>query len=70
VPDEPDDAPFPLNSHRGQEFNYVLSGTLKIVVHKHELVLNEGDSLFFDSSFEHGMKALGGKPAQFLAIIF
>lgn len=65
-----EEAPIPLNSHPGQEFNYVLKGTLKVVVHKHEVVLNEGDSLFFDSGFEHGMKALGGAPVEFLAIIF
>ncbi len=70
VPPDPGDAPYPLNSHPGQEFNYVISGTLKIIINNHELVLNEGDSLFFDSGFDHGMKAVGGKPAQFLAIIF
>lgn len=58
-----------LNSHPGQEFNYVLEGTLKLVLDGHELVLNAGDSLYFDSSLKHGMMALGGTPAQFLAII-
>lgn len=67
---QPEKAPVPLNSHPGQEFNYVIKGALKVVVHKHELVLNEGDSLFFDSGFEHGMQALNGKSAEFLAIIF
>ena len=70
VPPDPGDSPFPLNSHPGQEFNYVISGTLKIIINNHELVLNEGDSLFFDSGFDHGMRAVGGKPARFLAIIF
>jgi quercetin dioxygenase-like cupin family protein len=31
--------------------------------------LDEGDSIFFDSGAEHGMKALGGGRARFLAII-
>lgn len=69
VEPKPDDHPFCLNSHPGQEFNYVLEGTLKVVIHHHEIVLNEGDSLFFDASFKHGMKALNGKTARFLAII-
>jgi mannose-6-phosphate isomerase-like protein (cupin superfamily) len=64
------EAPFSLNSHPGQEFNYVLQGSIQITIDGHEMVLNEGDSLFFDSSYQHGMKALGGGPAQFLAIIF
>lgn len=68
---EPDaeDAPVNFNSHPGQEFNYVLEGTLKVVLDGHELVLHEGDSLFFDSSVDHGMKALNGRPVKFLAII-
>ena len=65
-----DDEPIHLSSHPGQEFNYVLEGTLMIYLDGHQLVLNEGDSLYFDSSNNHGMKALGGKPAKFLAIIF
>jgi len=69
---EPHDenAPIPLNSHPGQEFNYIIEGTLNIVLDGHNLILNEGDSLFFDSSYEHGMKALNGKPSRFLALIF
>ncbi len=64
-----DEAPVPMNAHPGQEFNYMIEGTIKLIVDKHELVLNEGDSLFFDSGLQHGMKALNGKPAKFLAII-
>ena len=66
---ESDEAMVPMNAHPGQEFNYVIEGTVKVIVGKHELVLNEGDSLFFDSGLEHGMKALNGKSARFLAII-
>lgn len=58
-----------LNSHPGQEFNYVLEGTLKLVIDGHELVLEAGDSLYFDSNLNHGMVAVGGQPARFLAII-
>jgi transcriptional regulator with XRE-family HTH domain len=58
-----------LNSHSGQEFNYVLEGNLRIVISGHELDLTEGDSVYFDSSAPHGMQALGGAPARFLAII-
>ncbi len=65
-----EDEPIHFNSHPGQEFNYVLEGTLKIIVDGHELVLNEGDSLYFDSGYNHGMKAMGNKTAKFLAIIF
>jgi quercetin dioxygenase-like cupin family protein len=57
------------NSHPGQEFNYVLEGSLKYYIHNNEIILNEGDSIFFDSSQEHAMEALNNEPAKFLAII-
>lgn len=63
------DGPISYNSHPGQEFNYVLEGSLLVDLNGHELVLNEGDSLFFDASVNHGMKALNGKTAKFLAVI-
>lgn len=67
---EPDSAGMPgTDSHPGQEFNYVLEGTLKVIIDGHELVLEAGDSLFFDASFKHGMEALNNKSARFLAII-
>lgn len=66
---ESDNTPIHLNSHPGQEFNYLLEGRMKIVINGHEVILNEGDSLFFDSNSDHGMKALDGKPAKFIAII-
>jgi mannose-6-phosphate isomerase-like protein (cupin superfamily) len=69
VEPKPADSPFHLNTHEGQEFNYVLDGTLVLSVDGHELTLEKGDSLYFDASKPHGMKALGNRPAQFLAII-
>lgn len=57
------------NSHPGQEFNYVLEGSLKVYIHNNEIILNEGDSIYFDSNYEHAMEALEGKSARFLAVI-
>ncbi|MBI5680362.1 MAG: helix-turn-helix transcriptional regulator [Methanobacterium sp.] len=57
------------NSHPGQEFDYVLEGNLKIYIHNNEIILKEGDSIFFDSSYEHAMEALNNKPAKFIAIV-
>jgi len=57
------------NAHLGQEFNYVLEGSLKFIIKDHEFVLDEGDSVYFDSACEHAMVALNNKIARFLAII-
>jgi transcriptional regulator with XRE-family HTH domain len=64
-----DDTPIHLNSHEGQEFNLVLSGRMLMTINGKELILNKGDSLYFDSSKLHGMKALDGQTVRFLAII-
>lgn len=58
-----------LNSHPGQEFNYILEGSVKIYIHNNEIILNEGDSIFFDSTHRHAMTALNDKPAKFMAIL-
>lgn len=58
-----------FNTHPGQEFNFVLEGTLMVIVDGHEIVLNEGDSIYFDSGYQHAMKAMNNQPARFLAII-
>ena len=57
------------NSHDGQEFNIVIEGSLELTIGKKVLVLNEGDSIYFDASQPHCMRALDGKPVRFLAVI-
>jgi quercetin dioxygenase-like cupin family protein len=57
------------NSHAGQEFNYLLEGTLKVYIHNNEIILKKGDSIYFDSNYEHAMEAMDEKPAKFLAVI-
>jgi transcriptional regulator with XRE-family HTH domain len=69
VEPETDDAPYSLATHPGQEFDLVLEGILAISIDGHEIVLNEGDSVYYDSSLPHGMKAVGSVPARFLAVI-
>ena len=57
------------NSHPGQEFDYVIDGSLKFYIHDNEIILYEGDSIFFDSSYKHAMVALDNKSARFIAVI-
>ncbi len=65
----PGQADTPCNVHPGQEFNYVLQGTVKLAIGGHEVVLQEGDAIYFDSGQPHGMQAVGDGPAKFLAVI-
>jgi len=57
------------NTHPGQEFDFVIEGTLRVYIHHHEITLERGDSIFFDSGYEHAMEAIGEKPVRFLAVI-
>jgi mannose-6-phosphate isomerase-like protein (cupin superfamily) len=67
---ETENKPVSLNTHPGQEFNYVLDGRLLISISGHDIELGPGDCVYYDSSEPHGMKALGGKAARFLAFVF
>lgn len=69
VEPKPLDTDFYENIHAGQEFNMVLDGSLLFHYNGKEIVLNEGDSIYFNSSLPHGMKALHNKPVKFLAVI-
>ena len=66
---DPIDEPAELVSHAGQEFNMVLEGTVVVTFDDRELVLNAGDSIYFNPSHEHGQKCGGDSPAVFVTII-
>jgi mannose-6-phosphate isomerase-like protein (cupin superfamily) len=67
--EEADKLPLHLNYHEGQEFDYILEGSLKVRIDNSEFVLNAGDSVYYDSSHGHGMVATNGAPCKFLAIV-
>jgi len=67
---ETENKPISLNTHPGQELNYVLEGRLLISISGHDITLGPGDCVYYDSTEPHGMKALDGKPSRFLAIVF
>ncbi len=62
------DLPAP-HSHEGQEFNYIVEGSLTFTLNGISYVLNEGDSVYFDSGLPHIINANNGKPAKFLALV-
>ena len=61
--------PIHLATHSGQEFDLVLSGRLKVQIGKHVEYLDEGDSIYYDSSTPHGMIAVGGQDCVFCAVV-
>ena len=67
---EQQEKPIHTTTHGGQEFDMVLSGTLKVQIGDNTEILSEGDSIFYNSSEPHGMIAIGGEDCTFLAVVF
>ncbi len=61
--------PIQLATHSGQEFDLVLSGSLKVQIGNHTEILHEGDSIFYNSSTPHGMIAVDGEDCVFCAVV-
>ena len=66
---DPSDKPADLVSHRGEEFNLVLKGTVIVTHGDQELVLHAGDSIYFNPTYPHGQRCGGDEPAIFLTMI-
>jgi len=69
VEPKPMETDFYHNIHAGQEFNMVLEGSMMLNINGKNLTLGEGDSIYFDSSLPHGMKALNNQPVKFLTVV-
>ncbi len=65
----PDEKPPVMHGHEGQEFNYVISGKMMLYIGDISYELEEGDSVYFDSSVPHAEVALGDCEAQFIAVV-
>jgi transcriptional regulator with XRE-family HTH domain len=59
-----------LSSHEGEEFIFVLQGSVKINYGKETYVLRQGESIYYDSIVDHLVGALNGEPAQIVAVVY
>lgn len=59
-----------LSSHEGEEFIFVLQGTIKINYGKEVHTLHKGDSIYYDSIVDHLVSAIDDQPAQILAVVY
>ena len=63
------DKPVHLTKHSGQEFDFVMSGRLKVQIGDNIEYLSEGDSIYYNSSTPHGMIAVDGRDCYFVAVV-
>jgi transcriptional regulator with XRE-family HTH domain len=61
---------FALSSHEGEEFIIVMEGTMEISYGKSIYILEEGDSIYYDSIVPHHVHAYKGKAAKILAVVY
>ena len=64
------DANFIFSTHEGEEFIFVLEGTIEINYGKNTYLLNEGDSIYYDSIVAHHVHAGNDSPAKILGVIY
>ena len=59
-----------LSSHEGEEFIFVIQGTVKIDYGKNSYVLHKGDSIYYDSIVDHLVSAYDAETAQIVAVVY
>ncbi len=67
--EEEQNAPIPMSRHEGEEFDYILTGRLKVSVAGHVETVGPGDAVYYNSREEHGMIAVDGQDCTFLAMV-
>ena len=55
--------------HLGEEFMFVLSGSIEVELAEKTYELHQGDGLYFDSHFSHRTRSLGDRNAEVLVVI-
>lgn len=56
--------------HEGEEFVYVLTGKIEVMVGEHVNRLEKGESLHFNSGISHNLKNVGKEKSELLVVIY
>lgn len=59
-----------FNRHEGEEFLYLVEGTLEFRTNERAETLSPGDSLYFQSSVNHSFRALNDAPAKAVVVVW
>jgi len=58
------------STHDGQEFIYVLQGSMEVRLDKEIHILEAGDSIYYDSTVPHLVKCYGNEKTRILAVLY
>jgi Uncharacterized conserved protein, contains double-stranded beta-helix domain len=61
---------FTLSSHEGEEFIYCMEGRIEVFYGTEKYIVEEGDSIYYDSIVEHHVHAAGQEGAKILAVVY
>ena len=61
---------FIMSSHEGEEFIFVLDGVIEITYGEKNLILEAGDSIYYDSIIAHHVHAVDETNAKILAVVY
>jgi transcriptional regulator with XRE-family HTH domain len=67
---EPSDIEEERSSHDGQEFIYVLEGTMEVRLEGEVHLLDAGDAIYYDSTVPHLVKCHGKDTTKILAVLY
>jgi len=56
--------------HEGEEFVYVLTGKIEVTVGEHLNILEQGESLHFNSGIRHKLKSVSDEKAELIVVIY
>ena len=68
APESPVEGRF--SSHEGEEFLFVLTGSIEVNYGQEKHSLNVGDSIYYDSIIGHRIEALNNEKALVLAVVY
>ena len=61
---------FQLSSHEGEEFIFCLEGSIEVIYGENSYILEEGDSIYYDSIVAHHVHAADSRGAKILAVVY
>lgn len=64
-----DDAEPKLRTHEGYDWAFVLNGRLRLVLGEHDIVLDPGEAVEFDTRTPHWFGATSSGPVEFLSLV-
>jgi len=59
-----------LSAHEGEEFIYILDGTIEVEYGKDLYTLSPGDSIYLDSIVPHQVRGGSPSPARIMAVVY